>query len=74
MKGYVSYMQQLKGCMVEGYVMEVSMGFIMEYMQNFWTVTWRVWDAEEEERVNGEVLEGPNSQVILDLIEWDLAH
>jgi hypothetical protein len=35
MKGYVSYMQQLKGCMVEGYAMEVSMGFIMEYMQNF---------------------------------------
>jgi len=54
--------------------MEVSMGFIMEYMQNFRTMTWKVWDAEEEEGVNGEVLEGANSQVILNLIEWNMAH
>ncbi len=54
--------------------MEVSMGFIMEYMQNFQTMTWKVWDAEEEEGVNGEVLEGANFQVILDLIEWNMAH
>ncbi len=54
--------------------MEVSMGFITEYMQNFRTMTWKVWDVEEEEGVNGEVLEGANFQVILDLIEWNMAH
>jgi hypothetical protein len=30
-------------------------------------MTQRIWDAKEEEVVSGEVLEGANSQVVLDL-------
>jgi hypothetical protein len=35
MKGYVICMRQPEGCMVEGYAMEVSMGFLKKYIQNF---------------------------------------
>jgi hypothetical protein len=65
MKGYVRCMRQPKGCMVEKYVVEVSMGFLIEYIQDFRAMIRRVWDAEEEEGVSGEVLEGANSQVDL---------
>lgn len=47
MKGYVRCMQQLEGCMAERYVMEMSMGFLIEYIEDFRAMTGRVWDAEE---------------------------
>jgi hypothetical protein len=28
-------MKQFEGCMAEGYAMEKSMGFLIEYMQDF---------------------------------------
>ncbi len=59
-------MWQLEGCMAEKYVMEVSMGFLIKYIQDFWAMTQKMWDAEEEEGFNGEVLEGANFQVDLD--------
>ncbi len=33
-----------------------------------------MWDAEEEEGVSGEVLEGANSQVDLDPTKQNIAH
>jgi hypothetical protein len=66
MKGYVRCMWQPKGCMIERYAMEVLMGFLIEHIQKFWTMIRRVWDAEEEEGVSGEVLEGASFQVDLD--------
>jgi hypothetical protein len=65
MKGYVRCMQQFEGCMAERYVMEVSMGLLIQYIQDIRAMTQRVWDAEEGEGVSGEVLEGANSQVNL---------
>jgi hypothetical protein len=35
MKGYVRCMRQHEGCMVDGYAMELSMGFLTKYIQNF---------------------------------------
>jgi hypothetical protein len=35
MKGYVRCMRQPKECMAKSYAMEVSMGFITKYMQDF---------------------------------------
>jgi hypothetical protein len=46
-------MKQPKGCMAEGYAMEESMGFLMEYMQDFKLVSRRMWDIKEEEGVGG---------------------
>jgi hypothetical protein len=66
MKGHVRCMQQPEGCMAEGYAMEVSMGFIIKYMQGFRPMIRRVWDVEEEEGVSGEVFKGADSQVVLD--------
>jgi hypothetical protein len=43
-------------------------------MQDFRTVTRRMWDAKEEEGVSGEVLEGVASRVVLDPIDQDMAH
>jgi len=74
MKGYERCMWQLEGCMAKGYVMEVSMGFIIEYLQDFQAMTWKVWDVEEEEGVSREVLEGASSQIVLDPANWDMAH
>jgi hypothetical protein len=67
-------MRQPEGCMVEGYAMEVSMGFLKKYIQNFWIVIWRVWGAKEEEGIRGEVLEGASSQVDLNPAKWDMTH
>lgn len=58
MKGYVRCMWQPKGCMVERYTMEVSMGFLIEYIQDFQAMAWRVWDVEEEEDVSGRSWKG----------------
>jgi hypothetical protein len=58
--------------MAEGYAMEESMGFLMEYMQDFMLVSWRVWDVKKG--VSGEVLEGVYRSIYLDLTIWDVAH
>ncbi len=69
MKGYVRCMQQHEGCMTKKYAMELSMGFLTEYIQDFRTMILRMWDVKEEEGVSGEVLEGASFQVNLDLAE-----
>jgi hypothetical protein len=52
-KGYVQCMGWLEGCMVESYAMEKSIGLLMEYMQNYTTVSQRVCNVEEEKGVSG---------------------
>ncbi len=74
MKGYVRCMWLTEGCMIERYAMEVSMGFLIEYIQDFWAMTQKVWDAEEEEGISGEVLEGASFRVDLDLAKWGIVH
>ncbi len=46
--------------MAEGYAMEESMWFLMEYMQDFMLVSQRVWNVKEG--VNGEVLRETTNQ------------
>jgi hypothetical protein len=53
--------------MVEGYVMELSMGFLTKYIQDFQAMIQKMWDVEEKEGISGEGLEGTRSQVHLDL-------
>jgi hypothetical protein len=60
LKWYVWCMKQPKGCMAKGYAMEESMGFLMEYMQDFRLVSRRVWDIKKG--VSGEVWRDPANQ------------
>jgi len=73
LKDYVYSMVQPKGSMVEGYVLEETLGFVTKYLQEFEHVSRRVWDAEEE-GVFGEVLEGVPTKFVLSPIPQDLAH
>jgi hypothetical protein len=58
LKGYVRNMSQLEGSMVKGSVLDETMGFVIEYLQEFQHVSKRIWDVKEEKVVVGEVLKG----------------
>lgn len=58
MKGYVRNMARPEGSMAEGYQFEEALGFCTEYMAGFDGSVRRVWDADEAESVEREVVEG----------------
>jgi hypothetical protein len=60
--------------MVEEYVKEECIGFIMEYLQRFDAVQRQVWDAEEEYGDAKEVLEGAGRPYMMTASMRDLAH
>jgi len=60
--------------MVEGYTYNQTIGYVIEYIQNFKHVWHRIWNADEEEVVCGEVLEGAATKIFLDPEARDLAH
>ncbi len=72
-KGYVHNMSQLKGSMVERYVLDETMGFVTKYLQEFQHVSIKIWEVEEE-GVVGEVLEGAEKKVVLNSTLRNLAH
>lgn len=74
LKGYVRNLAKPEGSMAEGYSIVEALGFTTEYMTKFTATTQRVWDANEEERVEGQVLEGTGK--IRNLTEdlRDIAH
>ncbi len=59
-------MRQPKGCMAKKYAMEMFMGFLIKYIQDFRIMTRRVWDAKGKKGASGEVLEGVSFQINLD--------
>jgi hypothetical protein len=58
LKGYVCNMHKPKGRMAKGHIFDEVLGLCTEYMHNFEATNRHVWDANEEEGVVGEVLEG----------------
>jgi hypothetical protein len=72
LKDYVHSMAQPEGSMAKGYILEETLGFLIEYLHEFEHVTRRVWDVEEG--VSREVLEGAPTKVVLNPILRDLAH
>jgi hypothetical protein len=58
LKKYVRNRARPEASMASGYVLDETLGFVIEYMQMFTQVRRRVWDANEEEGAYGEVLEG----------------
>jgi hypothetical protein len=73
LKGYVRNMSQLERSMVEGYVLDETMGFVTKYLQEFQHVSKRIWDVEEEEGMVIEVLEGVIEKVVFNSILRNLA-
>jgi hypothetical protein len=74
LKKYVRNQARPKASMASGYVLDETLGFVTEYMQMFTQVRRRAWDANEEEGVYGEVLEGSGSKFHLLPSAQDLAH
>ncbi len=57
-KGYVQNMAQHEASMAMGYLMDETLGLIIEYMQQVQSIRNRLWNSNEEEGIIGEVLEG----------------
>jgi hypothetical protein len=74
LKKYVCNRARLEASMALGYVLDETLGFVTKYMQMCTHVRRRVWDADEEEGVYGEVLEGSGSKFRLLPSARDLAH
>ncbi len=73
-KGYVRNRSRLEASMAEGYILDETIGFVTKYLQDFRHVRRRIWDADEEEGVYGEVVEGAVTKLTLDPVARDVAH
>ncbi len=74
LKKYVRNQARPEASMASRYVLDETLGFVTEYMQMFTQVRRRLWDANEEEGVYGEVLEGFGFKFRLLPSARDLAH
>ncbi|KAL3699461.1 hypothetical protein R1sor_017483 [Riccia sorocarpa] len=63
-----------EGCMAECFKQDEAVGLATEYMANFQPVKTRMWDADEDEGVLGEVLEGASEPYTLTEELRDIAH
>ncbi len=57
--------------MAKGYFLDETIGFVIEYLQDFHHVRRKIQDAYEEEGVYGEVVEGATTKLTLDPIARD---
>ncbi len=65
LNGYVCNMSNYGGSLAKGYILYETMGFVIEYLQEFQHVSKRIQDAKEEEGVAREVLKGIVEKVVL---------
>lgn len=73
LKDYVRFRGNPEGCMAEAYYMEETLGFCSEYMERYGATSRRVWDANEEQSMYDEMVEGkgirrPMSRTLRDWI------
>lgn len=73
LKDYVRFRGNPEGCMAEAYYMEETLGFCSEYMERYGATSRRVWDANEEQSMYDEMVEGkgirrPMSRTLCDWI------
>jgi hypothetical protein len=74
LKGYVQNMAQPEASMVTGYLMDETLGLIIEYMNHFQPSKRQIWDSDEEEGVCGEVLKGASTRIELIVTQRNMAH
>jgi hypothetical protein len=72
-KGYVCNRSRQEASMAEGYILDKTIGFVTEYLQDFRHVRRKIWDVDEEEGVYGEVMEGAATKLTLDHVARDVA-
>jgi hypothetical protein len=65
-KGYVRNRSRPEASMAKGYILDETIRFVIEYLQDFCHIRHRIWDADEEEVVYGEVVEGAATKLTLD--------
>lgn len=72
LKGYVRQRNRPEGSMAAGYVMDETLGFCTEYMQDCTLTQRRIWDDMEDPRMYDEILEGNGRRRILthELRQW----
>jgi hypothetical protein len=73
-KGYVRNRSRPEASMVEGYILDKIIGFVIKYLQDFRHVRCEISDADEEEGVCGEVVERATTKLTLDHVTRDVAH
>jgi hypothetical protein len=74
LKGYVHNMVQPEASMETRYLMDETLGLIIEYMDQFQPSKRQIWDSDEEEAICGEVLEGASTRIELTITQQNMAH
>ena len=74
LKGYVRNMARPEASMVERYLKDECLGFVIEYLQRFDVVHRQVWDAEEDYGDAKEVLEGVGKSYLMTAELRNVAH
>ena len=64
-KGFVRNLAKPEGSIAQGYQVEQALGFITEYMSEYFVTTRRVWDDKEEPSMVDEILEGKGKPKLL---------
>lgn len=74
LKGYVWNKTRPKGSMLEGYAVKEVLGFYIEYLQDFTTTKWKVWDDKKEPCMYDEVFECNGHTQVLTTNFWNMVH
>ncbi len=60
--------------MIEGYIQNECLSFVIKYLQRFETIQRHIWDVDEEEGDVSEVLEGTSTKSFMNSSSHDVAH
>jgi hypothetical protein len=74
LKGCIQNMARLEASMAKGYKKDECIGFVIEYLQRFYVMHRRVWDAEEEYYEVEEALEGVGKPYLLSSVLRDIVY
>lgn len=74
LKRYVRTYARPEASIAQGYIKDESMGYVAEYLRGSSAAKRRVWRSEEDEGVQGEVLEGAGRKFFLTVAQRDMAH
>ena len=71
LKDFVRQRAQIEASMVEGWLVYKSMHYITEYLSMVDSNSPRLWDDKEDEKIDGEVLQGVGKEFSLLEDMWD---
>ena len=74
LKDYERSYARPEGCMAEAYSMEGTLGFCSEYMERYGATSRRVWDANEDQAMHDEMVEGKGIRRVMSRTLRDWIH